>query len=334
MNRRSVAVGMGLRDRPNGSAGSTRPAGRTRAGAVLGAAVAALVLAGGCVVGPGGQDRTGTPARPPSGVLAVKIDNVLPARPQTGLAQADVVYAERVEAGLSRLMALYATRLPGAVGPVRSARETDLRLLRQFDEPVLAYSGSQSRLRPLIEAAPLRAESPGNRPEAWYRGDDRPAPHNLYLRPRRLVDAPAGREALTAAGFREGPAPAGGRPEEERTVRFPSARFTFDWSARRGGWLVETDGRPTTDGGRQLAPPTVVVQYVTVRESAFRDRGGNNTPFSETVGSGSADLLRDGKVWPVRWQRATEADGTRFTTGDGTPVNMADGQVWVVLAER
>ncbi|WP_435840063.1 DUF3048 domain-containing protein [Streptomyces chilikensis] len=325
---------MGLRDRPNGSAGSTRPAGRTRAGAVLGAAVAALVLAGGCVVGPGGQDRTGTPARPPSGVLAVKIDNVLPARPQTGLAQADVVYAERVEAGLSRLMALYATRLPGAVGPVRSARETDLRLLRQFDEPVLAYSGSQSRLRPLIEAAPLRAESPGNRPEAWYRGDDRPAPHNLYLRPRRLVDAPAGREALTAAGFREGPAPAGGRPEEERTVRFPSARFTFDWSARRGGWLVETDGRPTTDGGGQLAPPTVVVQYVTVRESAFRDRGGNNTPFSETVGSGSADLLRDGKVWPVRWQRATEADGTRFTTGDGTPVNMADGQVWVVLAER
>jgi hypothetical protein len=302
---------------------------------VLTAVIAALVLTGGCTGNGTSPDRTGTATdRPPAGVLAVKIDNVAPARPQTGLAQADVIYAERVEAGLSRLMALYATRLPGTVGPVRSARETDLRLLRQFEEPVLAYSGSQSRLRPLIEAAPLRAESPGNRPEAWYRSDDRPAPHNLYLRPRRLVDAPAGQQALTAAGFRVGPAPSGGEPEPERTVRFPAARFSFTWSAERGGWLVATDGRPTTDGGRRLAPPTVVVQYVTVRQSAFQDRGGNNTPFSETVGSGTADLLRDGKVWPVRWQRGTAADGTRFTTGSGAEAHVADGQVWVVLAER
>ncbi|MEU6159874.1 DUF3048 domain-containing protein [Streptomyces sp. NPDC047130] len=309
-----------------------------RARALLTYAITALVVATGCTGGPfdpeGAETTSPASARPPDEVLAVKVDNVLPARPQTGLAQADVVYAERVEAGLSRLMALYATRLPEAVGPVRSARETDLRLLRQFNEPVLAYSGSQSRLRPLIESAPLRAESPGNRPEAWYRDDARPAPHNLYLRPRRLVDGPAGREALTAAGFREGPAPAGGEPEERRTVRFPSARFAFTWSAERGGWLVETDGRPTTDGGVQLAPPTVIVQYVTVRTSGFQDRGGNNTPFSETVGTGTADLLRDGKAWKARWQRATEADGTRFTTEAGAPVNTGDGQVWVVLAER
>ncbi|WP_448316987.1 DUF3048 domain-containing protein [Streptomyces sp. CO7] len=302
---------------------------------MLTAAITALALTGGCTI-PGGQgdtDPSPTPAAA-SGVLAVKIDNVLPARPQTGLAQADVVYTEQVEAGLSRLMALYSTAFPEAVGPVRSARETDLRLLREFDEPVLAYSGSQSRLRPLIEAAPLRAETPGRHPEAWYRGDDHPAPHNLYLRPGRLVKSPAGAAALAAAGFHEGPAPAGGTREERRTVRFPAARFTFTWSAQRHGWLVETDGRPTTDGGRQLAPPTVVVQYVTVRQSGFRDRGGNTTPFSETVGSGSADLLRDGKVWPVRWQRPTAADSTRFTTEDGAAVNTADGQVWVVLAER
>jgi hypothetical protein len=303
---------------------------------VLAAAITALALTGGCTGagGPGEADPSPTSAAAPAGVLAVKIDNVLPARPQTGLARADVIYAEQVEAGLSRLMALYATTFPATVGPVRSARETDLRLLRAFNRPVLAYSGSQSLLRPLIEAAPLRAETPGRHPEAWYRGEDHPAPHNLYLRPGRLVTSPAGARALAAVGFDEGPAPAGGRAEERRTVRFPSARFTFAWSAGRGGWLVETDGRPTTDGGRQLAPPTVVVQYVTVRDSAFRDRGGNTTPFSETVGTGSADLLRDGKVWPVRWQRPTAADGTRFTTEGGAPVNVADGQVWVVLAER
>lgn len=87
-------------------------------------------------------------------VLAVKIDNVAAARPPTGLEKADIVYVEQVEAGLSRILAAYSSDVPSVIGPVRSARETDLELLRQFDEPTLAYSGAQSALRPSIEAAP------------------------------------------------------------------------------------------------------------------------------------------------------------------------------------
>ncbi len=57
-----------------------------------------------------------------------------------------------MEAGLSRILAVYSSTVPPVIGPVRSARETDLELLRQFDRPTLAYSGAQSRLNPLIEA--------------------------------------------------------------------------------------------------------------------------------------------------------------------------------------
>lgn len=102
---------------------------------------------------PGRTDETHGDDRPP--VLAVKIDNASAARPQTGLESADVVYVEQVEGGLSRLMAVYATRLPESVGPVRSVREADLELLRQFDRPILAFSGAQGRLLPLIDRAPL-----------------------------------------------------------------------------------------------------------------------------------------------------------------------------------
>jgi hypothetical protein len=77
---------------------------------------------------------TGLPA-PAGPVLAVKIDNVAAARPQLGLDAADIVYVEPVEAGLTRLAAVYSSRLPDAVGPVRSARESDLELLRQFGTP-------------------------------------------------------------------------------------------------------------------------------------------------------------------------------------------------------
>ncbi|GGY08371.1 DUF3048 domain-containing protein [Streptomyces djakartensis] len=311
--------------------------------AALLAATVTAALAGGCVGGGGSDDdgrgspkesRQGTyPTATGPGVLAVKIDNTGAARPHTGVDAADVVYVEQVEGGLSRLMAVYATRLPKSVGPVRSARESDLELLRQFDRPTLAFSGAQTKLLPLIDKAPLRAETPGNASDAYVRDSGRPAPHNLFLRPGQIMPDAPGAAALTT-GFHYGSAPAGGTAETERTVRYPAARFTFTWSESRNRWLVGMDGAPaTTADGERMTAATVVVQYVKVRESAFGDFLGNNTPYTETVGSGKAEVLRDGRAYDVDWERANATDGTAFTTGDGTPVNFAKGQVWVVYAE-
>ncbi|MGW4565198.1 DUF3048 domain-containing protein [Streptomyces sp. NPDC004561] len=313
--------------------------------ALLAAALTVSFTAGCAHHGQGddrGPHRTPTPTRPPAPTrsaaaagspLAVKIDNVAAARPQTGLDAADVVYAEQVEGGLSRLLAVYATRLPRTVGPVRSARESDLELLRQFDRPHLAFSGAQRKLLPLIGKAPLRAESADEVPRAYYRGTAKSAPHNLYLRPSALLHSAPGRSALTM-GFRYGPAPAGGTPVTSRTVRYPAARFAFTWSAARHGWLVAMDGTPTatTDGARP-APPTVVVQYVRIRASRFHDVLGNRTPYTETVGSGKAEVLRDGRSFDATWSRPAAAGGTAFTAADGSPLAFAAGQVWVVFAQ-
>ncbi|WP_319282181.1 DUF3048 domain-containing protein [Streptomyces sp. FL07-04A] len=343
---------MSARD-PSRPKRSGRPARAVRAGrppaaaALLASALAAALavsLTAGCTTSrePSGDDGRSASHRPSPGgdrpsaviapVLAVKIDNAPAARPQTGLDAADVVYVEQVEGGLSRLMAVYATRLPKAVGPVRSARESDLELLRQFHQPVLAFSGAQGRLLPLIDRAPLDAVTPSDASGAYVRGADRAAPHNLFLRPGGLLHSAPGAAALTT-GFRYGSPPSGGTAAASRTVRFPAARFTFTWSASRAGWLVSTDGAATrTSDGHPLAPATVVVQYVKVRASRFHDFLGNNTPYTETVGSGKAQVLRDGRAYDVNWKRATATEGTDFTTADGAPVAFARGQVWVVFA--
>ncbi|MEU9171016.1 DUF3048 domain-containing protein [Streptomyces sp. NPDC048420] len=326
---------------------------RTRRARTVAAVLAATGLFGLFTAGCTGQGTPRVPAddgrgelhtSPPSAsepgrkpdrpsVLAVKIDNVRAARPQTGIDSADIVYAEQVEGGLSRLMAVFATKLPKAVGPVRSARESDLELLRQFDKPTLAFSGAQGKLMPLINGAPLDAQTPKKTSDAYFRGTDKVSPHNLYLRPKRLMPTTPGAAALTT-GFRYGPAPAGGTKDTSETVRYPAARFTFTWSATRERWLVSMDGKPdTTTDGKRLAPATVVVQYVQVRKSAFHDFLGNNTPYTVTIGSGSAKVLRDGRAYDVNWKRAKATEGTEFTTKDGEPVNFAKGQVWVVFAK-
>ncbi|MDH2407978.1 DUF3048 domain-containing protein [Streptomyces chitinivorans] len=323
--------------------GTGRRAVRTRVRA-LAAAVACAALLTGCP-GAGNGDGEQEGRSPFTGesvpdasapVLAVKIDNVAAARPQTGLERADIVYVEQVESGLTRLLAVYSSDLPPSVGPVRSARESDIELLRQFGEPAFAFSGAQSRLRPVLEDSPLHLMQPGDAPGAYSRSPDRSAPHNLYLDPEGVLDeAPDAVSGASDIGFRFGPAPQGGRADTEETVRYPAARYAFTWSAEDGRWLVSIDGREATaaDGGR-LGAPTVVVQRVEIRDSRFKDRGGSVSPYSQTVGSGEATVLRGGRAYEARWSRPSAESGTEFTTPDGDPVDFAEGQVWVVLAPR
>ena len=52
----------------------------------------------------GVNPKGSVPSRP---ALAVKVENLPAARPQTGLSWADVVYEEPVEAGITRFIAVY-----------------------------------------------------------------------------------------------------------------------------------------------------------------------------------------------------------------------------------
>ena len=65
----------------------------------------------------------------PSPVLVVKLDNTRFAQPHAGLDRADIVYIEEVEYGITRLAAVFSSNVPQRIGPVRSARITDIDLL-------------------------------------------------------------------------------------------------------------------------------------------------------------------------------------------------------------
>lgn len=301
---------------------------RIRAG-VAGALVAGLVAAA-CTTS---TEHSTTPTGGPTSansvltgkpgaagqVLAVKIDNVSAARPQTGLNSADLVYAIEVEGGLSRLMAVFdSTHLPPVVGPVRSARETDLQLLAQYDHPALAFSGAQSKLLPVLKKSQDLIARTGT--SAFFRDSGRPAPHNEYLHPKGLADG-AGRAQDIGLRFAAAP-PAGGTPATSGSASMPAARFSFSWNGAQ--YRVSMDGvrSPWT-------ADNVIIQHVAVKESRFHSRTGF-VPFSQTVGHGAATLLRDGRSYALSWDRPGPGDGTSFTA-HGHDVPLHPGRTWIVL---
>ena len=244
---------------------------------------------------------TGERVRSLRPVLAVKIDNIVDARPQTGLQSADLMYVIPVEGGLTRFMAVFSSRLPNAIGPVRSAREDDLNILRQFGRPGFAWSGAAPHLVPFVERARI-ADLYANLVGGYYRVSFRAAPHNLYANPWTLVREARHASKARDIGFRFGPLPAGGRVVRSYSVSYPAASFTFRWSARDGRWLVWMDGTPAraAEGG-PLSAATMVIQYTRVRTSRFLE-AGSRPPYAESTGTGTGVVLRGGKAYPVRWR--------------------------------
>src|SRR2546429_558820 len=139
---------------------------------------------------------TGKPVSSLNRVLAVKIDNTALGRPWTGLAWADIVYVLPVEGGLSRLLAVFSSRYPLAVCPVRSAREEDLSLLRQVGDhrqrraPVARYRGDPAHDGPHL-AVPGAGRP--RTPRAEHRIRQRGDPPERQGLDRPLVTAPRGR---------------------------------------------------------------------------------------------------------------------------------------------
>ena len=277
---------------------------------------------------------TGEPVPSLNRVLAVKIDNIVNARPQTGLTHADIVYVLPVEGGLSRFLAIFSSHDPPAIGPVRSAREDDLQLLRQFGRPAFAYSGATATLLPYIQRTARIVDLYAGTTRGYYRDNSRIAPYNLYAHTRVLLAQARGAGKARDIGFRFGPPPPGGKVTRSASVAYPAASFTFTWSSAKAGWLVSMDGTRavTTDGGR-LAPATVVIQHTTVRTSRFLEYG-KPPPYAESIGSGTALILRNGQEWLAHWSRPTWNGGTTFTTASGQPMTFARGQVMVVIAYR
>lgn len=298
---------------------------------------AAAVIAGCAGSGARTSPLTGTPVTAGAPVLAVKVDNSPAGRPWTGVEDADVVYVEPVEGGTTRLLAVFSSRVPPSVGPVRSARESDVTVLGAYGRPALAFSGAAPELAGTLAGASLVPLTPETAGTAFRRDGARRAPVNLYADPAALLDSasPAGGASPPRdIGFRFGAAPSGGEVVRRRDVTFGSAELGLAWDAVRGRWLVEPGGGdpavPAT-GGEPIGAATVLIQRVTTRPSAIRDAAGAVSPYAVTTGEGEAEVLRDGRAFPARWSRPLPTDPTAVLGPDRLPVPFAPGPVWVLL---
>jgi hypothetical protein len=274
--------------------------------------------------------RLGRPA------LMVKIDNVQQARPQAGLRDADIVIEEPVEGSQTRLAAIFHTR-DARVGPIRSARTTDLELFPLLGQLLFSSSGANDVVGAQLAGLGHIAFDIGHpTPFAhlYERVPDRPTPHNLFTSTDLLYNAapvqlPPPRPMFSYLADGE-PLPGSAIPSNGVALSFGGGEISrFQWSPSTGTWNRSQTGSPQIDvnHGATASPRNVVVLETTYDMNG----NGRSIPHGHSVGGGRAIVLTQGHAIVGRWERPGTASAFRLFDEAGQEIKLTPGQTFVEL---
>jgi hypothetical protein len=260
--------------------------------------------------------------------LTIKIDNTPEAHPQYGINEADVVYEEIVEGGITRLAAIFNSNLPTKVGPVRSVRRTDREIVFPIGG-IFAFSGGAQYAISSIETAPVKLIDQSNAGAAMFRDPARPPPHNLFANAVLLMKE-GGKVHPPPPLFTYVPrsAPAVGAPVGSFTVNFGSGyAASYQWDGQTHDWLRSIFGAPdVTATGVRVAPTNVIVMSV-----KYYGGVGVEGSYAQLVGSGPVEIFSDGRLQKGTWFRRNIHLRTAYRAASGKVIDLRPGQTWVEL---
>lgn len=272
---------------------------------------------------------TNLPVSSPGSPVAVSTDNYRNARPQSGLARADIVYEVLAEGGITRYLAIYYSEAPATVGPVRSARPYFAMLAKEWGAVFAHCGGDPKDIEPIREWKVVDGDE-FRYSSLYWRDNSRKAPHNLYTSVENLRKVPA--QPLAA----------------------PEKRYEFqDWAEEPSAGLEIQYGQGYTVQYRYKDKKYErVILDRGLDPFVYQDRGTNETPavsnvivqfaksrvaysdgglIIDLIGEGKALYLLGGRYSEGTWKKESVDKPTWFYTADGEKITLTAGQTWVQI---
>ena len=276
---------------------------------------------------------------PQRAAVAVKVENLPQARPQYGLDQADIVFEEPVEGGITRFIAVYQCQSAARIEPVRSARLVDAQILEPLGHLLFAYSGAiQAVIDEVDSPGSLLDDVGGNQaPNAYWRDPTRYAPHNLETSTAALYSAANTLhypENPPTPIFTYGPMAKGATPASKVSIDYPLDVTTWTWHphARRWYRFYSDTGLAMQGDNVQISAANVVVMMVDEYPTQYvEDANGAYENELVLTGHGPAWVFRDGAQYYGKWVRPSLSQPAYFVETDGTRVTLSPGNTWVEL---
>ena len=280
---------------------------------------------------------TGLPTSKAYTPFAVQLDNAGGARPQMGLAQADVIYESEIQdGGYTRYTALFNDNLPEIAEPVRSARMMHADIATDWNATLIHYGG-QNLAGTSVYDYFNKYELPhidgiGVGGGLFYRDSKRNGPHNVICKLQDVAEAYA-RDV-----------------EVKSPLRFSADNFTqqgeditnieivyktgykpgFSFNAEDGLYYRFYEREQQLDGttGEPLTCSNIIIMYAEYTYYQWDDV----RPIVGLIGTKNlATYFINGKCFEGYWRRESMDSATEYFDASGNPVLFKPGQTYIQI---
>lgn len=282
--------------------------------------------------------------------VAVMINNVQAALPQSGLNAADLVYEMETESGITRLMAVYRdyTAMP-TVGPIRSARDQHVQLMLPLNA-LYAHIGTSTYAASMLDTyhfTDVRSLDGKYRNYYWIdaeRRATRAQEHCVYTNGENFAEAVERYGLDTALG--EEPAPVFNwvplqEPRRELTggaarsvyVRFSSYAYSeFVYNEAAGTYTKYEFGGPQQDMAEGGSPYTADNLFILFTEM---EKYPDGVLTHVSMENGAGLYFCGGRYEVVRWKKGRPEQPLRILDSEGheTDIRVNPGRSYVAMVD-
>ncbi len=265
--------------------------------------------------------------------IAVMIDNHPSARPQCGLAEADIVYEIPFEGGITRFFAVYLHSENIEIGPIRSARHNCLDLVLEYNA-IYVYYGGSPQAWDQIEKLNIEGMNGIYDGVTFYRYTGRKEPHDKYTNIERInntaqkkgFDRKLGKREFL---FNEEDVIPDGKSAELINIKYP-VKYTvkYKYDSEESIYLRDINDKPHFDAGneKQIGIKNIIIQFV---NSKVIDSEGRLD--ITMVGKGKGFYISNGSIVEIKWEKDKRSSATRFISEDDKELNLNPGKTWIHL---
>lgn len=269
--------------------------------------------------------------------IAIMLGNNPSARPQYGMAEADLIYEFPAEGGITRFMAIYYHGQADKIGPVRSARPYFIDRALDWNS-VYVHVGQSPQAQVYFKENKVAHIDEFSNAKFFWREKNRKAPDNLFtsteLLRKRMVELDYERPSqLTSFSFSPDAFTEIAEEAFNLEINYPEklnkAVFTYDPNDKL--YLRFTGGKPHLDGetNKQLQAKNIIVQYV---DTKVMDKEGRLKV--NMFGQGKILAFSEGRVIEGTWEKNKLREPTYFYDSTGKPLTLNPGQTWIQLVDK
>ncbi|MDD4476665.1 MAG: DUF3048 domain-containing protein [Patescibacteria group bacterium] len=264
-------------------------------------------------------------------VVGLMIDNHNVARPQTGLAEARVVYEAMAEGGITRFLALFADGDEvEKIGPVRSARPYYLDWLSEYGDALYMHCGGSPDALKRIKEQKIFDANEFYWGDFYWREKNQTAPHNIYTRSEnwKKIWENYGdeKDGQSWDGWKFGSDFSGGEKIKAVKIKyFPDYEVEWKYNETSEKFERFINGQEHwVSGGDFIQSDDVIIQYA---QTEILDEEGRRE--IKNLAGGEARVLRNGEIIKGTWKKESTKTRTRFYNQNNEEIILTPGRIWV-----